>query len=252
MSELLNTLMQKADIATHALISPSASSRWRKRGGCPGSIRMSVGIPRKSSPAARLGTAKHYVSGNALAAGVPDVSMYMGQKVLFVSEVDDPTQEVEVLESHIDRNSFIVQAEIVIDQDFIDHCNMYITFVMEQVALTGGELHVEVKVPIDHITGEKGATGTSDAVIWCPPQVIVIDAKFGTGRVNAYEVVSPAVLDEDGNVIEAPVVEPNSQLAMYASGAIEKFDMFDEIKQVRMIIVQPALNHVSEFSMENV
>ncbi len=139
---------------------------------------------------------------------------------------------------------------MLIDQEFIDECHQYIGFVREQVELTGGTLYVEVKVPIDHITGEHGATGTADAVIYHPPLITVMDAKFGRGKVNAYEVMTPEILDADGNVVEPAYIEPNSQLAMYASGALRAFDLFGEVERVRMIIVQPKLNHVSEYAME--
>jgi hypothetical protein len=46
-----------------------------------------------------------------------------------------------------------------------------------------------------------------------------------------------------------PVMEPNSQLALYAGGALEKFGLLYDIQMVRMTIVQPRLNHVSEFVM---
>jgi len=238
------------EVATHAVLSPSGSKRWRRGKGCLGSVRMSTGIPRKSNPASRLGTAKHYVSGNALIAGKDNVNDLLGQKVLFVSEVDKPDREAEAMESEINRAGFIVQAEIVIDKEFIDDCNQYMGFVLDYVELHGGELHVEVAVPIDHITAEAEATGRTDVVVVTEQTITVIDAKFGRGKVNAFDMVKPAIIDADGTVLEAAVIEPNSQLAMYLSGALRAYDFFGTVTRGVMIIVQPALNHVSEYKME--
>lgn len=48
---------------------------------------------------------------------------------------------------------------------------------------------------------------------------------------------------------EATKTTPNRQLAMYAHGALTQNKWMGSFKRVRMIIVQPRLNHVSEFSM---
>ena len=94
-----------------------------------------------------------------------------------------------------------------------------------------GTRHIEQRVPVDHITGEPGGSGTADAIVVALPLVTVIDLKGGMVQVDA--VVE---LDE--------VRRPNYQLGMYASGALR---LHPGAKRVRLIIVQPRLHHVSEY-----
>jgi hypothetical protein len=91
-----------------------------------------------------------------------------------------------------------------------------------------GLLLVEQRVPIGHLTGEQGATGTSDAIVVDISNrvLFVIDLKYGMGvRVDAGD---------------------NPQLMLYALGALEQCDQLGEFDQVCMVIHQPRLNHVSE------
>jgi hypothetical protein len=94
-----------------------------------------------------------------------------------------------------------------------------------------GMLLVEQRVPIGHITGEEGATGTSDAIVVDTANrvLFVIDLKYGTGvHVHANE---------------------NEQLMMYALGALEHCEQLGAFEEVCMVIHQPRLNHVAEHWM---
>lgn len=90
-----------------------------------------------------------------------------------------------------------------------------------------GRVFVEVEVPIDHITGEEGATGTADFVLVAGTHWHVVDAKFGHGiRVRAKD---------------------NTQLIMYALGAIRLLieDTATDVKtpeKVTLHIAQPYLS----------
>jgi hypothetical protein len=105
----------------------------------------------------------------------------------------------------------------------------YVNNVRSIVAATGGILLVEQRLPIEHMTGEEGATGTADAVILTPDEFIVIDAKFGRG----------VVVD---------VVE-NAQLMMYAHAAYVEFGHAYSPTRVRMIVDQPRLGALSEWTI---
>lgn len=112
-----------------------------------------------------------------------------------------------------------------LDDDMIDCVQTYIDF----VRAIPGELHVEQSVPIDHLTGEEGATGTSDAIILDRRVITVVDLKGGMGvRVDA---------------------EGNEQMMMYALGALEKFGLVRDFDEARMIIVQPRIDHISEHTI---
>ena len=213
-------------MSTHAKLSPSSSKRWRS---CPASIKASEGIPRKSSAASRMGTAEHLVSSTALVTEL-DVAQYLGKSVVFYTTADKPENETETLDAP-PAGSTVVET-LVLDEAAIERINTYVSYVREQVTLTGGDLLVEQKLPIDHVTGELEATGTGDAIILADDTIFVIDAKFGSGRVDAVE---------NG--------QPNSQLAIYAGGALRQFGWMGDFKNVRLVIVQPKLHHVSEHSL---
>lgn len=117
--------------------------------------------------------------------------------------------------------------KVLIDADMVRHVMDYAKLVREYAE--GGTLMVEQRVPISSWTGEEGAGGTSDAVIIRPGEITVIDLKYGMGvKVDAAD---------------------NPQLQMYALGAYESFDVLGDFETVTMVIHQPRLNHVSEWSI---
>lgn len=116
---------------------------------------------------------------------------------------------------------------IPITQDMVDHVMDYVKLVREYAE--GGTLMVEQRVPIGHLTGEQGAGGTSDVVIIRGRELVVIDLKFGMGvKVDA---------------------EGNPQLMMYALGAYENFGVLSDFDMVTMVVHQPRLNHVAEWTI---
>lgn len=109
------------------------------------------------------------------------------------------------------------------DSEMRPYVKVYTDFVRN----LGGDLLVEQSLPIEFMTGEAGAVGTADAVIARGEELIVVDLKYGRGvRVDA---------------------EGNGQLRMYGAAALEQFDgIIGEFTAVRMVIVQPRLDHISE------
>ena len=136
--------------------------------------------------------------------------------------------------------------EVIVTQEMIDACAVYINFVREQVKLSGARLYVEQRVPIGHITGEEGAGGTSDVVMAAPTVLTTVDLKLGRGKVTAYEVLTPAGTDIVTGEPTAELVRINLQLALYLLGAMQKYP--GDYTHVKAIIVQPYLQHVSEYS----
>jgi hypothetical protein len=114
-----------------------------------------------------------------------------------------------------------------ITQDMVDHVMSYTKLVREYAE--GGSLLVEQRVGISHLTEEDGAGGTSDAVIVKGDLLTVVDLKFGMG----------VKVDADNN----------PQLMMYALGALNDFDILADFNEVMMVIHQPRLNHVSEYTI---
>lgn len=188
----------------HALFSPSGSHKWLN---CLGSVAMEQDFPNDSSEYADEGTAAHDLASWCLADG-KDAAAFKGRRIAVghrTFEVDD--EMVEAVQVYVDN----VRAQL------------------EVYSLSGAinvELHVEQAVPLTHITGERDAEGTADAVIiaeWPDhsASIYVGDLKYGRG-------------------IEVEC-EGDSQLQMYALGAVEKFGLLYEFKDVRMAIHQPRL-----------
>jgi hypothetical protein len=185
--------------SAHAFLSPSGAPQWTR---CQLAPRIQSEFPNESGEAAAWGTMVHDISAFCLTTpGLP--SAFMHRKIL------------------VDGFNFTV------DKEVIDNVTSYINFV-HGMLLAGGILHVEVKVPIWHITGEHNAMGTSDVVIIDDDELIVIDLKTGK-RVEVF-------------------AEFNDQLLLYAIGAIAKFYGGDNVpKTVRMVIAQTGMNKISEW-----
>jgi hypothetical protein len=184
----------------HALASPSGAHRWLN---CANSLAMEIGQPGVDSKAADLGTDKHELLAMCLEFR-QDANQYLGHILKKGHKVD---------------TSFAYDVQTVLNN------------VRDRIAnyeAQGCTVTVEIEqdVPIDQITGEKGATGRVDIVlivVW--PQVLrrnatvdVIDAKFGYQEVDA---------------------EENPQLMMYGHGVLSKFGLVEDFDQVNLVIEQP-------------
>lgn len=84
-----------------------------------------------------------------------------------------------------------------------------------------GEKFFEQQLPIHPITREENATGMVDCVIVNGSTLTVADWKFGYGAVEA---------------------ENNPQLALYALGGIEAYELLEPFETFRFVIVQPAVS----------
>lgn len=190
----------------HARLSPSAADRWIH---CPGSVKLSEGIPSESSAYAEEGTLAHSmaelklrirtVPGNGRTAKANRM-IYQGrleelrQDPLCSGEMDEATELYadRVMEIY---NGAGEDAELLVEQHF----------------------SLEEIVP--------GGFGTSDAVVIGGDTIEVIDLKYGKGvRVDAPE---------------------NPQLRLYGLGAALLFGDIYDLHTVRMTIIQPRLDHVS-------
>ena len=187
----------------HAKLSPSGAHRWMR---CPGSVVLEAQYPDRGSVFAREGSAAHELAALVLETEAESAQPHVGKEIEFM-----------------DGDETLVWK---ITQEMADHVDDYVKLVREKAE--GKTLLVERKVPIGHITGEAGATGTSDAIILdtANKTIEVIDLKYGMGvRVFA---------------------EGNEQAQMYALGALEEYGIVGDFEHVVMTIHQPRLNHVAE------
>lgn len=113
-----------------------------------------------------------------------------------------------------------------------EYTDTYKTIVIEKfneakARTKDAQLLIEVRLDFSRFMPE--AFGTADAVIIADGTMEVIDFKYGKGvRVSAYE---------------------NPQMKIYALGAYEAFSMEYDITDVRMTIVQPRIDNLSEFGL---
>ena len=200
----------------HAILSPSSALQWM---GCTGSIAMEIGLPDKSSEFADEGTAAHFLGSTCLTEK-HDAKAYLGRRIALHEEGEGWAEHV---------SATINRAVFTVDDEMIEYVQRYLDLVREYAV--GGELLVEQALPIDHLTGEKEAEGTGDAIVIRDDELTVIDLKYGRG-------------------VEVSV-ENNKQLMMYGLGALEKYSIMGDFKQVRLVIIQPRISYApSEWVIE--
>lgn len=174
---------------------------------CPASVRASRQIPPgKESTYAHEGTVAH-------ALGELKARFAFG-KIL----------EVDYGKALVEWEDWAVGTGITTEQigDMHQHIKGYVELLQERVAeFPHSELFLEQRV----YPGVPECWGTSDAIIISPQHVEAIDLKYGQGvRVDAPD---------------------NSQLRLYALGALEIAEMIGEVKWVRSTVFQPRKNHTS-------
>lgn len=109
----------------------------------------------------------------------------------------------------------------------VEHVVKYVDLVRKMAA--GGNLLVEQRVNYSDWIGVDDSFGTSDSVILFDDRCVVIDLKYGMGvKVDA---------------------EENEQLMLYALGALYEYEMLGDFQSVTVVICQPRLDHVDEWTV---
>lgn len=115
-------------------------------------------------------------------------------------------------------------------EEMEDHTDTYRSIVLEkfnEAKTRSKDAQLLVEVRLDFTAFLPEAFGTADAVIIADDLMEVIDFKYGKGvQVSA---------------------DRNPQMMIYALGAVEAFGFEYDIRRVKMTIVQPRLDNLSEF-----
>lgn len=184
----------------HADQSPSTAHQWLI---CALSVLAQKNIPNESSTYSEEGTAAHEYAALWLITGVPPQLPWKAKNGFEFS--NDPDES----------------------GDQMGAIRVYVNKVLELKA--DGKIFVEQRTPIEFLTGEKGACGTTDVFIVSKDgkTVYVIDFKFGQGvRVDA---------------------DNNPQIQMYILGVLNQFEVvLDEVENIYGVIIQSRLGHYSE------
>jgi hypothetical protein len=182
---------------------------------------MESGLPDKSSEFAEEGTLAHALASACL-EHEHDTGLFVGKPF---SYMDHGLTKQATITEEMGRE---VQKYINLARQYAD----------------GGMMHVEQRLPF--FTGEiPGQFGTSDLVVEqrAARELICADKKYGRGVQVFASYAAPTPEDPDRRL-------PNEQLALYAVGALDKFDPLGEaFDTVLLVVIQPRLNHVDEFRM---
>ena len=192
---------------SHAKLSPSGAPAWAR---CPGKPAAEAPYPDETSAFALEGTCAHALAEKCLIEGIS-------------------------AKSELGKTYRFDEGNWVVDEDMAHYVQTYVDEVMA-INQTSSFWQVEVRVPIDHITGEPGAKGTTDfaALEFADGLAIlrVHDLKYGKGvKVEAYQ---------------------NYQALMYALGTFREFEhLLDGVEHcvVEIYIHQPRLSHLPDWSL---
>lgn len=203
----------------HARLGPSAAHRWIH---CPASIRVAEALEitgaDTSSTYAAEGTAAHTVAEIVASHRFGLITDEMMDSALAVWRGHYAGAEW--------LNGYSIES---VQEEMLIHGETYADVIaVERARQHTTTMHLELKV----FPGVESVWGTGDCVVIGPEEVAAIDYKYGTGvRVDAPD---------------------NEQLMLYGLGAYEA-DVIGLAKTVRIVIVQPRLDHIStwEISVED-
>lgn len=186
---------------------------------CPGSVVLEEGCADDSSEYADEGTAAHALGAMCLTEG-KDAKAFHGRRLAVVNGVYWPGHAAPPPPKLKGHSEEIVR-HFDVDDDMVEYVQTYLDNI-RQYAATGDAMMVEVALPIGHLTGEEGAEGTGDVLIFAEggEEVQVHDLKYGRGK-----TVSPV---------------ENKQLMTYGLGALALAELLGHtVKTARLVIHQP-------------
>lgn len=204
-------------MSQHADFSPSGSE---KRYLCPASYAVERDLPDEDSAYSSAGTDRHELQAACLRTG-KDADYYLGKRTENGAEItDDMTDAV---------------------QWCVDKIRVY---------AQGGTMFVEQRVNYSSHVGidEHEGWGTPDVSIIAAggEELIIVDSKHGYLDVFAStEEGVQAYLESEAE--EEVEVKGNRQCMDYALGALTEYALFGDFKRIRLVILQPAKQRVSEW-----
>ena len=184
---------------SHAKLSPSSSDRWM---ACPASIRLSEGMPNKSSAFAEEGTRAHALAEQILCG-----------------EFIDPSE---------------------IEDGMLDHVLVYVDHIKELVDSTDGDLMIEVRVHVNEdIYGTADAIIWSESTKTLYVRDLKYGAGLpveivGNTQLKVYALAALLTTGKKANVIDLGIVQPrcphsDGPVRTLRYDAIELIDFWSDI-----------------------
>lgn len=113
------------------------------------------------------------------------------------------------------------------NEEMLRHTDTYLEYIKEEAMETNTRPFIAVEQKIDYSKYVPEGFGTADCVLISSNTLQIIDFKYGKGvKVDA---------------------EDNPQLKLYALAALEQFGLFYDIKDIKLSIVQPRIDNISEY-----
>ncbi len=195
--------------STHAFLSPSAAHRWMN---CPAAPSLESEVEDKGSVFAAEGTLAHAICEAKLKA-------IDGAKIA-------PIYYEEENDGHCWESHELYHPEM---EDHTDYYRDCVFHKLLDARKTTRDAKLIIEQTLDFRTWIPDGFGTADAIIIADGTMDVIDFKYGKGvQVSAHE---------------------NPQMMIYALGALELYENEYDIRNIRMTIIQPRLDSVSEYEM---
>ncbi len=207
-------------MSTHARLSPSSADRWML---CPGSVVLEDGLPDTSNDNSDSGTATHFLAEQCLTTDTHPAT-FIGRTIVVGASVENGFDGARWEDQPV-LSGWTPRFSCVIDDERVVRANAYVQAVKKH-AEGAVFASYEHQVDISAITGEAGASGTTDAaIVTADGELQVHDLKDGHGPVAA---------------------EQNRQLRIYALGLCDELSAFCDINRVRLFIHQPRLSHTAD------
>lgn len=143
----------------HARLSPSSAARWTT---CTASPSASDGLPNNGNAASRSGTCCHQIQEEMLLDPSRELSAYIGREMWFGT---DGSGRVECWREQWPHTDIAPEHVVEVTEEMVEAVASAVAYITQMVALHGGELLVEQRVPIGQFTGEADAYGSADVVI---------------------------------------------------------------------------------------
>lgn len=122
-----------------------------------------------------------------------------------------------------------LKKEELYQDEMLGHTDSYLEYVQEVVYGYANKPHIAIEARLDFSHIVPDGFGTGDCIIIGGDTLHVIDFKYGKG-------VSVSA-------------EDNPQMKLYALGAINKYSMLFAINTIKLVIVQPRLDNISEWEI---